>query len=100
MAAINLAPHIRAVREEFWHGLVSQHPLCLLQVGGVKTLGEPAIEGRDQLLDFVLLALLLPQLTQAYSRSQLPRFGLLAAGNGQGLLEARFGLGRIRDGLT
>ena len=45
------------------------------------------------------LALLLPQPAQAHGGAQLPGFGLLAAGDGQGLLEAGFSLGRIRDCL-
>ena len=46
-----------------------------------------------------MLALLLPQAAQTYSGSQLPGFGLLKAGYGQGLVKAGFCLRRIRDNL-
>ena len=77
-----------------------QQRLGVLQIGGVKTLGEPAIDRREQLARCSALAVLLPQATQARGGAQLPGFGLLAAGNGEGLLEAGFGLGHIRGGLA
>jgi len=58
-----------------------------LQVGGVKALGEPAINRCQQRPRFGLLTLLLPQARQAGGGAQLPEFGLLAAGDVQGLLE-------------
>ena len=57
--------------------------------------GETACE---QLARFVPLALLLPQQGQAHGGAQLPGFGLLMTGNGEGWLEAGFGLGRIGGG--
>src|SRR5712692_5001953 len=78
---------------------LSQECLGLLEVGGLKALSEPAVDRCQQLVRFDPLAVLLPQATQAHGRAQLPGFGLLAAGNGQGLQETGFGLGRIRDGL-
>src|SRR2546425_11892778 len=42
-----------------------QQDLGLLKVGGVKTLSEPAIDRRQQLIGLVALALLLPQASQA-----------------------------------
>src|SRR5262252_5393995 len=59
--------------------------LGLLEVGRVKALREPAIERCQQLACFGLLPLLLPQATQAHGGPQLQGFGLLAAGNGEGL---------------
>jgi hypothetical protein len=57
------------------------------EVRGVKALGEPAINLRQELLRFYALALLLPQPTQARRGSQLQRFRLLAAGYGEGLVK-------------
>src|SRR5262245_50426126 len=70
-----------------------QQRLRLLEVGGVKALGEPAIDCRQQFVRLGALALLLPQAAQAHGGAQLPGLGLLAAGNGQGLVETDFGLG-------
>src|SRR6516162_983371 len=69
-----------------------EQDLRLLEVSGVKALGEPVIDGRQQRPRFSLLALLLPQATEAHGGPQLQRFGLLAAGNIEGLLEAGFRL--------
>ena len=64
----------------------------LLEVGGLKPLGEPAVDRGQERVGFGTLALLLPQATQAYSGAQLPRFRLLAAGHGEGLMETRLRL--------
>src|SRR5262244_2964348 len=66
--------------------------LCLLQVGGVKPLGEPAVDRREQLTGFSALALTLPQAGQAHGGAQLPRLRLLAAGHFKGLLKMRLRL--------
>ena len=79
---------------------VGQQRLGVLQVGGVKTLHEPAVDRREQLACFGALALVQAQATQAHGGAQLPGFGLLAAGYGESLLEAGFGLGHIRGGLA
>jgi hypothetical protein len=63
--------------------LVEQR-LGLLQVGGVKALGEPTEDRCQDEPGFHRLALPLPQPTQAHHRPQLRRFRLLAAGNGEG----------------
>jgi hypothetical protein len=76
-----------------------QQRLGLLQVSGVKALGEPAIDRCQEFISLDALALLLPQATQARSGAQLPGFGLLAPGYGEGLLEAGFGLGCVRGPL-
>ena len=76
-----------------------QQRLGLLEVGRVKPLGEPAIDGCEQAGGLGPLALVLLQASQAGGGAQLPGFGLLAVGHGEGLLEAGFGLRRVRDGL-
>ena len=48
-----------------------QQCLGLLQIGGVKALGEPGVDRCQQLTGFDALALLLPQPTQAHGGSQL-----------------------------
>jgi len=61
-----------------------QQCLGLQQVSGVKNLGEPALDVREQLPRFGTLALLLSQAREAHGGPQLQGFGLLAAGNLQG----------------
>jgi hypothetical protein len=70
-----------------------------LQVCGVKALGEPAVDRRQQVVSFLALTLLVPQACQAHGGSQLQRSGLLTASDREGLVEAAFRLGRIRGGL-
>ena len=77
-----------------------QQRFRLLEVRRVKAFGEPAIDRGQQRAGFGPLALLLPEAAQARSGTQLPGLGLLAARNHQGLLEARFGLLCIGDGLA
>ena len=69
---------------------LGQQSFGLLQVGGVKALGEPAVDRRQQRARFVPLALLLPQATEAHGGAQLQRFGLLAVGDVQGPLQPGF----------
>ena len=66
--------------------------LGLLEVGRVKALGEPAVDLGQQVVRLLPFPLLLPQPRQAHRRPQFQRFRLLAAGNGQGLLEVGFRL--------
>src|SRR5574341_585776 len=75
-----------------------QQRFGLLEVGSVKALGEPAVNRGQQGVGFPPLALRKPEAAQARGRAQLPGFGLLAAGQSQGLLEAGFGPRRIWDG--
>src|SRR5262249_24165471 len=60
---------------------IFQQRLGLLEVSGVKALGEPAVDGCERLVGCGSLALLLPQPTQAHPRPQLQRLRLLAAGD-------------------
>lgn len=61
-------------------------------------LSQEGQERRRQLGRFGPLASLLPQPTQAHGSPQLQRPRLLAGGDGEGLLEAGFGLGRTWGG--
>ena len=76
-----------------------QQRFGLLQVGGVKALGEPAVDLRQELVSGSTPALTLSQATQAHGGPQLPRLGLALARYGKGLLEAGFGCLHLRDGL-
>src|SRR5262245_28977419 len=67
-----------------------QQCLRLLQVSGVKALREPAVNWCKEVIGFLALALLLPQAREAHGGPQLQGFGLLAAGDVQGALEAGF----------
>jgi len=46
-----------------------QQGLRLLEVGGVKALGEPVVDWGQEVMDFLALALLLPQASQTRSGS-------------------------------
>ncbi len=67
-----------------------QQGLSLLQVRRVKPFREPLINGRKEVAGFRLLPLLLPQPGEARGGTQLPGFGLLVAGHGEGLLKTGF----------
>src|SRR5215470_11128936 len=67
-----------------------QQRLGLLEIGGIKALGEPAVDRQQQRVGFSALAMLLPQARQAHGRTQLPGLGLLATGNIEGLTKAGF----------
>jgi putative transposase len=77
--------HLAALSRE-----LLQQCLRLLQVGGIKPLGEPAIDLRQELSGVIAPALLLPQPAQAHRGPQLPRLRLLAASHAKGLLEPGF----------
>jgi hypothetical protein len=66
--------------------------LGLLQIDGVKALGEPAVDLSEQLVGFGTLALLLPQPSQADRRPQLERLRLLTASGAEGLEKTGFRL--------
>ena len=76
-----------------------QQRLGLLEVSGVKALGEPAVDRGQQLVGLGALALVLPQAAQTHRRPQLQRFRLLAAGNVEGLLKTGFRLIAAPRGL-
>src|SRR5712691_6827884 len=108
VAALRVLPGFAAPVEEIFASCchicprsryVFEQRLGVLQVSRVQSLGEPVVDRRQQLEGLGPLALLLPQPAQAHGRPQLPGFGLLAAGNSQGLLEAGFRLRLVRDGL-
>src|SRR5262249_9730366 len=58
--------------------------------GGVKALGEPAIDWCQQLAGLDVLALLLPQARQAHGGAQFQRCRLLTAGHLEGPQEVHF----------
>src|SRR6266446_4993177 len=67
-----------------------QQYLRLLEVSGLKSLGKPAIDLFQQLPGGGAFALLLPKLTKAYSRPQLPGLGLLGASHHERLVQRGF----------
>src|SRR5262245_16394703 len=69
-----------------------EHGPGLLEIGGVKAPGKPAVDWREKLVDLSALALLLPQATEAQGGAQLQRLRLLAAGDVQGSLQPGFRL--------
>jgi hypothetical protein len=69
--------------------------LGVLQVRGVKTLGEPTVDRGQQLVRIGAPALLLPQPTEAHRRPQLQRLGLLPARHFEGLMKGRFAMGAV-----
>jgi hypothetical protein len=62
-----------------------QQCLGLLQVGGVKALGEPAVERRQQVVGLGALALVLPESAQAHRGAEFEGLGLLLTSHGEGL---------------
>ena len=71
-----------------------QQRLRLLQVSGVKALGEPAVDWREEVMGFLVFALLLPETSETGRGAEFPGFCLLRTGYADGLLEAvlRFSL--------
>src|SRR5712664_1610943 len=61
----------------------------LLEVGGVKALGEPAIDRGEQVIGCSALALALPEAAQAHRSPQLQRLGLLTVGDRKSLVKTR-----------
>src|SRR5262249_17473556 len=68
-----------------------QQCLCLLQISGVKPLGEPGIDWCQEVMGFLAFPLLLPESSQAGGGTEFPGFRLLALGYRYGLLVAGFG---------
>jgi hypothetical protein len=79
--------------------LLQQRP-GLLKIGGLKALSEPAVDRRQERIYFGTLALLLSEAGQTGGLAQLQGFGLLAAGDVQGLVQTGLGLRLVRDGLA
>ena len=73
--------------------------LGLLEIGGVKALGKPPVDGCQELVGLNALALLLPQATEAHGGPQLQGLGVLVAGHVEGVLKTgcRLLLLRRRD---
>ena len=69
-----------------------QQCLRLLQVSGVESLGEPAVDLGQEPARFKALALLLPEATEAHGGAQLQGFRPLAAGHVQSPLQPGFRL--------
>src|SRR5262245_5157131 len=69
---------------------IEQSP-SLLQVRGIKPLGEPAIDRCQQLARLGTLAMALPQTRQAHDGAQLQRLGLQLPHHVEGALKTRLG---------
>ena len=76
-----------------------QQCLRIFQVRRIKAFGEPPVDRCQEVMGFLALALLLPETRQAGGGPQLPGFGSLVAGQGQGLVEAGFGLVHLNTRL-
>src|SRR5262249_9718455 len=63
--------------------------LGLLEIGGVKTLGEAAVDRCQEAVSLRAFALLLPQACQGGGPARLQRPGLLTARHRQGLVKTR-----------
>jgi hypothetical protein len=66
----------------------------VLQVGGVKSLGEPLVDRRQQVIGVLTLVLLPPQMDQACGGAEFPGFGLLISGYGERFVVPGFRLGQ------
>ena len=54
-----------------------EQPLCFFQIGGVEALGEPTVDGGEQIMSLGPPALLAPQPSEARRRAQLIGLGTL-----------------------
>src|SRR5262245_6680228 len=68
-----------------------QQCLGLLQVSGVKALGEPVIHWGEQVMGLLAFALLLPEASETASSAEFPRFRRLILGYRHGVMETGFG---------
>jgi hypothetical protein len=71
--------------------------LWLLQIRRVKSLSEPPINRRQQVVGVLAPALLLPQAGEAHGGAEFQGFGVLVAGDVEGFVETGFGLVFIWD---
>jgi hypothetical protein len=78
---------VRPISRQFF-----EQYLCRFQVGSAKTFSEPAIDLSEHSPCFFLLALLLPQPTQAHHGSQFERLCLLVLGEVDRLAKTGFSL--------
>jgi hypothetical protein len=72
--------------------------LCLFQIERVEAVGEPAIDGREEIAGFGALALVAPETGEAGARLQLEGLRLLTSGDRERLHERAFrrrGVGRL-----
>ena len=76
-----------------------QQGFGILQVRRVKPLRKPTVHRSQQLVSVLALVLGLPQAGQAGGGTEFPGFGVLGAGDVEGLVETGFCLGRVRDRL-
>ncbi len=60
----------------------------ILQICRVKPFGKPGVHRSQQVVGLLALALGVPQAGQAGGGTEFQGFGLLAAGDGEGLVEA------------
>src|SRR5262245_4838793 len=81
--------------KERYHGSPSseciKQRLGLLQVGGIKAFGEPAIALLQQRAGFDALVLALPQARQAHGGAEFERLRLLPTSHVEGVLKACLG---------
>src|SRR5262249_42092545 len=77
-----------------------QQRLGVLEIRRIKPFGKPVIDWCEEVMGFLAFALLPPEASETGGSTEFPGFGLLAAGNGEGLLEAGFGLVWLWDGLA
>jgi hypothetical protein len=78
---------------------VEQRPR-FLKIGGVEALGEPGMDGREQVVGLGPPALLPPKPGEVGRGPQLPQLRGPLSGNGHGAEEASFGRGSIATGQT
>src|SRR6185437_1248907 len=58
--------------------------LCFFQIGRVETLGEPAVDRREEIAGFGMAGLAATEPSEAHGGAQLPELGLLFPGDAQG----------------
>lgn len=72
-----------------------QQRLRVLQIRRVKPFGEPPIDRSEQVIGLLALVLTLPQLCEAHGSAEFEGFGVLRAGDVEGLMEAGFSLDSV-----
>jgi len=64
-----------------------EQPLRFFQVGGVEALGEPAVDGREEVAGLGAAALVAAKPSEAHGGAQFPELSLLFLGDAQRLAE-------------